>query len=184
MNCYSGKDCGRAFRTVRKNTIQVANDIPAEQWSYRASPESMSVHEILAHLAASTTWQLKAHRDDRKTHITFEDFGAYVGAANAYAQALDSRDSVLQALEKDGEEFAAYLDSLTDEQMAERVSFPAPIDPPDKSRFEMLLGVKEHEMHHRAQLMVYQRLVGVVPHLTRNRQAAQAARQAQSQNRG
>jgi uncharacterized damage-inducible protein DinB len=40
-----------------------------------------------------------------------------------------------------------------------------------KSRFEMLLGTKEHEMHHRAQLTVIERLLGIVPHLTRNRQA-------------
>ena len=31
----------------------------------------------------------------------------------------------------------------------------------------MILGVKEHEMHHRGQLMVMERMVGVVPHLTR-----------------
>ena len=36
------------------------------------------------------------------------------------------------------------------------------------SRFEMLLGTKEHEMHHRAQLTVMQRLLGMVPHFTRN----------------
>jgi uncharacterized damage-inducible protein DinB len=34
----------------------------------------------------------------------------------------------------------------------------------------MLLGAKEHEMHHRAQLMVVQRMIGIVPHLTRARQ--------------
>ena len=39
-----------------------------------------------------------------------------------------------------------------------------------KTRFEMLIGTKEHEMHHRAQLMVFERLLGIVPHLTRNRQ--------------
>src|SRR5260370_322714 len=36
-----------------------------------------------------------------------------------------------------------------------------------KSRFERLLGVKEHEMHHRAQLMLIERQLGIVPHLTR-----------------
>ena len=39
----------------------------------------------------------------------------------------------------------------------------------------MLLGVKEHEMHHRGQLMVVERLIGVVPHLTREMQARIAA---------
>jgi uncharacterized damage-inducible protein DinB len=32
----------------------------------------------------------------------------------------------------------------------------------------MLLGTKEHEMEHRAQLTVIERLLGLVPHFTRN----------------
>ena len=40
-----------SFRTVRKNTIQVAEDIPEEKYSYRAAPDTMSVAEMLAHLA-------------------------------------------------------------------------------------------------------------------------------------
>ena len=38
----------------------------------------------------------------------------------------------------------------------------------------MLLGVKEHEMHHRGQLMMVQRMLGIVPHLTRQREAMTA----------
>jgi hypothetical protein len=55
MTYYTGRDCGKAFRTVRRNTIQVALDIPAEHWGFRASADAMSVHEMLAHLAAATT---------------------------------------------------------------------------------------------------------------------------------
>ena len=50
------------------------------------------------------------------------------------------------------------------------VQKPQGSQPAHKTRLEMLLGAKEHEMHHRAQLMVIQRLLGIVPHLTRNRQ--------------
>jgi uncharacterized damage-inducible protein DinB len=39
----------------------------------------------------------------------------------------------------------------------------------------MLLGTKEHEMHHRAQLTVIERLLGIVPHLTRKRQMRETA---------
>jgi uncharacterized damage-inducible protein DinB len=49
------------------------------------------------------------------------------------------------------------------------------VQPTTKSRFEMLLGAKEHEMHHRAKLMVVERLLGIVPHLTRAREQYQAA---------
>jgi uncharacterized damage-inducible protein DinB len=57
---------------------------------------------------------------------------------------------------------------------------PAGMTPPIKSRFEMILGVKEHEMHHRAQLMLMERMVGIVPHMTREMNARMAAMMAQS----
>jgi uncharacterized damage-inducible protein DinB len=52
--------------------------------------------------------------------------------------------------------------------------------PPSKSRFEMILSVKEHEMHHRGQLMLIERLVGIVPHMTREMQSRLAAAAAKS----
>jgi uncharacterized damage-inducible protein DinB len=39
----------------------------------------------------------------------------------------------------------------------------------------MLLSVKEHEMHHRAQLMLMERMNGIVPHITRAMQERMAA---------
>jgi uncharacterized damage-inducible protein DinB len=74
-----------------------------------------------------------------------------------------------------GEEFATWLGTLNDELLAERVYFPEGAQPPSKTRFEMLLSPKEHEMHHRAQLMVVERMLGIVPHLTREQQARMAA---------
>jgi uncharacterized damage-inducible protein DinB len=55
---------------------------------------------------------------------------------------------------------------------------PPGTTPATKSRFEMLLSIKEHEMHHRGQLMVVQRLLGIEPHLTeQRRRAGQAAQE-------
>ena len=42
----------------------------------------------------------------------------------------------------------------------------------------MLLSVKEHEMHHRSQLMLIERLIGITPHLTRQMQARVAEAQS------
>jgi uncharacterized damage-inducible protein DinB len=41
----------------------------------------------------------------------------------------------------------------------------------------MLMSVKEHEMHHRGQLMLIERMIGVVPHLTRQMQERMARMQ-------
>jgi len=168
---YAGKDLANAFRTVRKNTLAVAKDIPADKYDFRATPDTRTVGETLAHICANTRWVHRAHGVDKKTFITLEDFGKYIGDANAYASSLTGHAAIVKALESDGEAFAAWLGSLSDATLAEMVGFPAPLAPPQKTRFEMLLGVKEHEMHHRAQLMLIQRMLGVVPHLTRQRQA-------------
>jgi uncharacterized damage-inducible protein DinB len=171
MMPYTGQEFARSFRTVRKNTIQVANDIPADQWSFRAAPGTRSIGETLAHIAALTHAPRQMHFVDRRVSYAPTDFGPYFAAAGAYEQTLTSREAILKALEANGEQFARDLEAERDEELAKVVQFGAPIQPSSKTRFEMLLGVKEHEMHHRGQLMLLQRMVGVVPHLTREREA-------------
>ena len=180
---YSGKDLARAFRTVRKNTIQIANEIPEAQYGFRPSADSRSVAEVLAHVAAQTGWIHRLHGVDRKTFVTMEDFGGYLKDAGAFEQSLTTRAAIIEALTKEGDAFGHWLEGLSEAALGEFVGFPAPLDPPKKTRFEMLLGAKEHEMHHRAQLMVIERMLGIVPHLTRARQARNAAAQPAAEMR-
>lgn len=169
---YGPTQLADSFHTVRKNTIQIASDIPEDQYGFKATPDVMSVRDMLAHIATGTSWALQAHKVERVSHISRETFMGYLGQASQAAAALTSKALILEALQQNGDEFAAWLASLDEATLAETVSFPPPLQPSQKSRLEMLLGVKEHEMHHRAQLFLIERLLGIVPHLTRNRQAA------------
>jgi len=178
MTYYGAKDLANAFRTVRANTIQTAQDIPADKYGFAAAEGCMTVGAMLAHVAASTNFHHKLHGVDRKTVLSMEDFGAYMGEAKQIEASLTSKAAIVEALTTHGERFASFLESLTEDQLAEHVHFPAGLQPPSKARFEMLLGAKEHEMHHRGQLMVIQRLLGITPHLTRRRQENMAARAA------
>jgi uncharacterized damage-inducible protein DinB len=173
MTYYSGTDLARSFRTVRKNTIQVAQDIPEDKYGFRATPDTKTVAELLAHIAAGTGWAHKLHGVDKRTHMTFEAFGAYMQDVRAREASLSTKASILNALETEGGTFAGWLETLDDATLGETVTFQPPIEPAQKSRFEMLLGIKEHEMHHRGQLMVMERLLGIKPHLTRAREARQ-----------
>ena len=83
-----------------------------------------------------------------------------------------SKKDIVELLRAEGEGWYQWLESLPEGTLTEQVPMPGGAL---KSRFEMLLGTKEHEMHHRAQLMVIERLLGIVPHLTRNRQVTAAA---------
>ena len=55
MMPYSGTDLARSFRTVRKNTLQIANEIPEDKWTFRAAPGTRSVAELLARFQAAPT---------------------------------------------------------------------------------------------------------------------------------
>jgi uncharacterized damage-inducible protein DinB len=83
-------------------------------------------------------------------------------------------------LKAGGDKFAALLESFPESFLAETVAMRPGGDQPKRTRFDMLLSAKEHEMHHRGQLMVLQRMVGVTPHLTRLMQERMSRMQAQA----
>ena len=96
------------------------------------------------------------------------DFFAMGERAEAEESKPRSKAEIVELLRTEGEQFAAWLETLTPEFLAQMVTEGD--GKTVKSRLEMLLGAKEHEMHHRAQLMLIERQLGIVPHLTRQRQ--------------
>ena len=168
MTAYGGKELANSFRTVRKNTIQVAEDIPESQYGYVAAPDCKSVGRMLAHIAVSISFWDEVHRKQRRTTMQGIDFSAMSARAEADESKPRSKTEIIELLRTEGEQFAAWLETLTPEFLAETVTEPD--GKTIKSRFESLLGAKEHEMHHRAQLMLIERQLGIVPHLTRQRQ--------------
>ncbi len=170
---YGGKQLAESFRTVRKNTLAIAEEIPEDKYGFRATPEVMSAGEMLAHVAVAPMWHIDVH-NGKIDHLDFAFFNARMPKLQAEQDALKTKSDIVRALKDNGERFAAFLEALDEATLSSTVSFPPPVQPSSKTRFEMLLGVKEHEMHHRAQLMQMQRMIGQVPHLTRARQQMQA----------
>jgi uncharacterized damage-inducible protein DinB len=175
MTYYGGKDLAEAFRTVRKNTIGIAQDIPAEKYSYRATPGTRSVGETLTHIALSYGFQYQVHAKERRTTLEGFDFPAMVQRFTAEEKAPLTKEQIIELLRANGDKFAAWLEAQPDDFLAERVQMRAGMAPGSKTRFEMIMSVKEHEMHHRGQLMLMERIIGITPHLTREMQARFAA---------
>lgn len=177
MTCYTGKDLARSFREVRSNTITIAEEIPEDKYTFQAAPEVRSVGRMLTHIALAPGFQLHVHAngiDDLKA----VNFLEIVGRSMAEEAQPRTKAEILTLVRSEGEKFASYLEGLTDAFLAQRVAMPPGAQPASKTRFEMLLSAKEHEMHHRGQLMLVQRLLGLVPHITRRMQErmAQASR--------
>ena len=164
MSIYGGKELASAFRTVRKNTIQVAEDIPESKYDFVVAPDVRSVARMLTHTAIATRIWEELHKKGITTLVGFDFFGL-IDQFNAEEAKPRTKAQIVELLRSEGEKFAAWLDTLTPEFLAETVTEPD--GKTAKTRFERLLGAKEHEMHHRAQLMLIERQLGIVPHLTR-----------------
>jgi uncharacterized damage-inducible protein DinB len=168
MTYYGGKQLADAFRTVRKNTIGIAQDIAENNFAFSAAPGTRTVAQLLIHLAVSPAWQQEVHSQQVESLERY-DFQARFMKAAAEEQVPRTKAQIIDLLQRSGEAFASFLDGLSESALSQMVSMPA--SQPPKSRFEMLLSVKEHEMHHRGQLMLIERQLGIVPHLTRERAA-------------
>jgi len=175
MTCYGAKELADSFRTVRKNTILVAEDIPESQYGYQAAPETRTVRALLIHIAASPALSEQIHAKERRTTLEGFDFFSLFNQMAAQEKEPLSKAQVIEQLRQNGDRYAKWLESVDEKFLEQRVSMPAGMTPESKTRFEMLLGVKEHEMHHRSQLMLIERMLGIVPHLTREMQARMAS---------
>jgi uncharacterized damage-inducible protein DinB len=179
MTYYGPKELATAFRTVRNNTIKIAEEIPENKYEVRAAPDTRSIGQTLTHIALGSGFQHHVHSNkvtDLKT-VNFPELFQKVMAEEGRPR---TKAEIVALLKTEGDKFASFLDGLSPAFLEERVAMPPGADPASKSRFEMLLSPKEHEMHHRGQLMTLERMIGLVPHLTRQmqeRMAQAAARQ-------
>src|SRR5262249_31623115 len=178
MTYYGGKQLAAAFRTVRGNTIKIAEEIPENKYSFQATPDVRPVGKLLVHIALGPMFATFIHQN-KIDDVTKVNFGELMGKVPAEEGKRRSKAEIVQLLKSEGEKFATFLEGLPEPFLAERVNMPPQADPPAKSRFEMLLSPKEHEMHHRGQLMLVERMVGLTPHLTRRAQERMAAQAAQ-----
>lgn len=178
MLVYGPTQLANAFRTVRKNTLQVAEDIPEDKYDFVPAPGARSVRELLCHIAFAASFQEDVHRAKRLSTLQGYDFTAFGRDTQAKERGPRSKAEIIELLETRGADFAAWLESLSAEFLTETVTDPAGQNP--RSRLEMLMAAKEHEMHHRGQLMLIERMIGVVPHLTRQRLERMKAREQQA----
>jgi uncharacterized damage-inducible protein DinB len=165
------------WRTIRQDTIQAVEDMPAGDFDFRPADGLMTFREIARHilnaghamtgilLDGTTDMSSPGFRDLIKKHSTgVPPDVAQPELAAALRQAVEERIGQLSA--QDATFFAGEITRFDGLRI---------------TGLEMLQSIKEHELTHRSQLFMYLRLKGVVPPTTRRRDAAaKAAAQAQT----
>src|SRR5579884_1610630 len=174
---YGAKEMANALRTVRKNTLQIAQEIPEDKYDFVAAPGTRSVRELLVHIAFANSVHYDFNRDKRVTTLQGYDFPALMARVSADEKQPRTKAEIIALLEQRGDEFARWVESLPREFLNETFTDGTGQNP--KTRMEHILGAKEHEMHHRGQLMLIERMLGITPHLTRQMQERLRQRAAQ-----
>src|SRR5260370_880003 len=170
MNLYEPKHLADSMRVVRKNTIAIAEDIPEAQYDYRPTQDSRSVRETLLHMASMTLFDLHVHEEQKRTSMEGFDFREFFAGLPTNEKCSLPKAEIVAVLRDEGERWCDWVEKLPEARAVEFLTRGG-AGPGDKSRFEMLIGSKEPEIHHRPQLMGIERLLGIVPHLTWNRRA-------------
>lgn len=167
MSLYGTRQLADSIRVVRSNTVRIAEDIPESRYEFRPTPESRSVAELLVHIAWLSSADRFMHEEQHIDAIEQVDFGALLDESDREEKRGRTKAEIVELLRTEGERWARWIEELPEAFFAETVRMP---DGRSANRFEMLLGTKEHEMHHRGQLTAIERMLDVVPHFTRNRQ--------------
>lgn len=156
-----------SWRTVRQDTAQAVEDMPAGEMDFKPVPEVGTFGEIARHVLDAShalTGLMLAGVDNLAT----PEFRSMV------------KQHVRPLPEKlDAATLAAELRSSLEQRLAELARQPAEFfsgiitrfDGQQVTRLEMIQFVKEHELTHRQQLFLYLRMKGIVPVTTRRRQA-------------
>jgi uncharacterized damage-inducible protein DinB len=172
MTYYGSKELASAFRTVRKNTIQIAEEIPEDKYSFQPAAGTRTVAQTLAHIAILPRFSRMLGNTATLEGFDFAKFREEVAAEETKKR---SKAEIVQWLHESGEEYAQWVETLSEDFFSQVLTFPPGAQPPSRVRFEMIMSTKEHEMHHRGQLMLIERMLGITPHLTRQNEERMAA---------
>lgn len=118
MNYYGAKDLAASFRTVRKNTVTIAEEIPEDKYSYRAADGSRTVGEILTHIALGARFQEQVNFIEKRSSMVGFEFMKFVAGFTSESAKSRTKAEIITLLKEEGESYAKALEVLQDDSLA------------------------------------------------------------------
>jgi uncharacterized damage-inducible protein DinB len=149
------------WKDAREGLIQEVEKIPEDQFSFRATPETRSIAEILQHLIQAQKILVgEACREE--TNLTRQSMVAHAQEYAPGVHKVTDKNGLLELLRSSMEEAQACIGESADKLDATMTALNG--QPTSKSAF--LTFCVSHEMYHRGQLTVFLRLLNIEPVLT------------------
>ena len=123
MTYYGAKELAEAFRTVRKNTLQIAEDIPEDKYNFKAADDVRTVEKLLTHIALGPRFPYQVHSEKRMTMEGF-NFPALFQELVAEEAKPRTKAEVISLLRNEGEKWAGFVSGLSEDFLAQAVTMP------------------------------------------------------------
>src|ERR1700684_1063441 len=98
MNYYGAKELADSLRTVRKNTVIIAEEIPEEHYGFRAAPETRTVAQLLTHIAVVQRMPVQIHSLEPRNTLEGFDFPGFMRSIVAEEQRPRSKAQIIALL--------------------------------------------------------------------------------------
>jgi uncharacterized damage-inducible protein DinB len=141
----------RLLESERRYTLALLRAFPAQQGGFRPRAEMMTAAGQVHHIADGELWRVRGCRSDDWSR---DVFARGTASSTDLAGAVTRLDDVRKAT-------MAYVHRLTFDELRSPPGEGSPF--PDLTVGEILETAVTHESHHRGQLVVYLRLLGVSP---------------------
>ena len=149
------------WKDTRAGLIQEVEKIPEDQFSFRATPETRSIAEVLQHIIESQKIMVgETCRAD--ANIRRQSFAAHAQEHASGVKDVSDKNGLLELLRSSMDEAEACMRGHADKFEETMVNITG--QPTPKSAF--LTFALSHEMYHRGRLTVFERLLNIEPVLT------------------
>lgn len=157
------------WKEIRSGLIEEVSQIPADKFSFRPTPEMRSVAELLQHVIESQK-TLVGEAARPETNLMRQPLEDHAKEYAPEVAGVTDKDGLLELLRSSMETSAASIKAAehtlneTGRGLGGR----------ELRKIELVSFAISHEMYHRGQLTVYERLLEVEPALTRRFRAMTA----------
>ncbi|MCS6816568.1 MAG: DinB family protein [Blastocatellia bacterium] len=142
-------------QSVRARTLAVLRHIPRDRVNWRPAEGMLTLGQLVRHLAQSEMmWQevVKGHWDLKQLLAVRRDLDLIEATGP-----VENLMAELTLLEVTHQQTLELLATLTDEDLARSMNGLAG----RVTLYDVILGLCEHEAHHRGQIVAYLRMLGV-----------------------
>lgn len=149
------------WKDVRNGLIAEVEKIPEDQFSFRATPETRSIAEVLHHIV-EVQKILVGETCREESNIRRQSFAAHTQEYAPEVRNAADKQAIIDELRRSMEQAEPCM-----REYAEKWNDPMnAVDGRPSTKGAILTFAVSHEMYHRGQLTVYERLLNIEPVLT------------------